>query len=230
MQLTVPDAARMLDVPEKTIYRWIESRGMPAQKVSDQYRFSKAELLEWATAHKIKVAADLFQEAEGEGAALPSLSAALAVGGVFHQVPGKAKQEVLRATIERLTLPPEVDREFLLQVMLARETLGSTGIGDGIAIPHVRNPMVLHVPEASISISYLEEPIEFGALDGKPVHTLFSLISPTTRIHLHLLSNLGAALHDEGFRRAVLARASKDVVLAEAQRVERSFRRSGPKG
>ena len=45
-----------------------------------------------------------------------------------------------------LALPEEVDREFLFQALLARETLASTGVGDGIAIPHLRNPIVLHLP------------------------------------------------------------------------------------
>src|SRR5438034_985186 len=62
-----------------------------------------------------------------------------------------------------------------------REALQSTGVGDGIAIPHVRNPIVLHVSRPMITLCFLERPIDFGALDGKPVHVLFSLISPTVR-------------------------------------------------
>ena len=59
-------------------------------------------------------------------------------------------------------------REFLYQILLARESLGSTGIGDGVAIPHVRNPVVLHVSEPVVTLSFLETPIDFHALDGKP--------------------------------------------------------------
>ena len=70
---------------------------------------------------------------------------------------------------------------------MARESLGSTGIGDGIAIPHVRNPIVMHIPRPTITLCFLEHPIDFGALDGQPVHTLFTIVSPTVRAHLHLL-------------------------------------------
>jgi PTS system nitrogen regulatory IIA component len=113
-----------------------------------------------------------------------------------------------------------VDRELLFDVLLAREALQSTGVGDGIAIPHVRNPVVLHVPKAMVSLCLLATPIEFGAMDGKPVHALFSLISPTVRTHLHLLSRLAFTLRDAGFKAAVTRRASTDEILKEAHRVE----------
>ena len=74
--------------------------------------------------------------------------------------------------------------------ILAREALGSTGIGDGIAIPRVRNPIVLHLSRPIVTLCFLERPVDFGALDGQPVTTLFTLISPTVRAHLHLLSRL----------------------------------------
>ena len=49
MQLTVRDVARLLNVSEKTIYRWIKEASIPAYRVNEQYRFNRAELLEWAT-------------------------------------------------------------------------------------------------------------------------------------------------------------------------------------
>jgi PTS system nitrogen regulatory IIA component len=103
---------------------------------------------------------------------------------------------------------------------LARENLQSTGIGEGVAIPHVRNPIVLHVPRPIVTLCFLDQPIDFGALDGKPVHALFSLICPTVRAHLALLSRLAFALHDERFKRVIAERGPADEVLAEARRVE----------
>ena len=59
MQLTVRDATRLLTVSEKTIYRWINQGSLPAYRVNEQYRFNRAELLEWATAHKINVSVEI---------------------------------------------------------------------------------------------------------------------------------------------------------------------------
>ena len=107
----------------------------------------------------------------------------------------------------------DVDREFLYQVLLAREALGSTGVGDGIAIPHVRNPIVLHLSRPTVTLCFLERPVDFGALDGQPVSTLFTLISPTVRAHLHLLSRLAFTLRDARFHAAVRTQASREEIL-----------------
>jgi PTS system nitrogen regulatory IIA component len=99
-----------------------------------------------------------------------------------------------------------VDRAFLLEVLLARESLGSTGIGDGIAIPHIRNPLVLGVDGPRICLCFAKKPVDFDAIDKKPVNALFILISPTVREHLRLLARLSFALNDPGFRAAVSKR------------------------
>ena len=220
MQLTVQDVAGLLKVSEKTVYRWINDRSLPGYRVSGQYRFNRAELLEWATSRRIHVSPEIFQEPESTSTPLPGLLDALQAGGIFYRLAGTDKESVLRSVAEHMRLPEEVDREFLFRVLLAREALASTGVGDGIAIPHVRNPIVLHVNRPMISLGFLEKPVEFGAMDGKPVHALFSVISPTVRAHLHLLSRLAFAIHDTGFRDTVARQASRDEILNEARRVE----------
>lgn len=72
--------------------------------------------------------------------------------------------------------------------------LGSTGIGDGIAIPHPRSPLIFNLPHASLTLSFLEKPIDFGALDGKPVFAAFTILSQTVRGHIHLISRLAHVL------------------------------------
>jgi PTS system nitrogen regulatory IIA component len=227
VQLGVRDVSKLLNVSEKTIYRWISQGVLPAYRVNEQYRFNRAELLEWATSQRINVAAELFDESENRSVPTPGLAEALRAGGIFHGVPGTDKPSALRAMVERLRVPDEVDREFLLHVLLARENLQSTGIGEGVAIPHVRNPIVQAVPAPMITLCFLRQPIDFDALDGKPVHALFSLISPTVRTHLQLLARLSFALHDERFKQVVARQAPPDEVFAEAQRVERAQEQQG---
>lgn len=220
MQLTVRDVAALLKVSEKTVYRWVNQGILPAYRVNEQYRFNRSELLEWATARKISVSASLFDEPESDAESLPGLADALQAGGVFYRVEGTDKESVLRAVVEHMRLPEEVDRTFLLQVLVAREKLQSTGIGDGIAIPHARNPIVLHVSRPMITLCFLERPVEFGAIDGKPVGVLFSLISPTVRAHLRLLSRLSFALNDPEFKSAIARQALRDEILTAARRVD----------
>jgi len=214
MQLSVKDVARLLSVSEKTVYRWIKQASIPAYRISDQYRFNRAELLEWATSRRIQVSPEIFREADPSRVTLPSLTEALKAGGIVYRVGGRDAASVLRSIVDILNLPEEVDRDFLYDVLLARERLGSTGIGDGIAIPHVRNPVVLHVSRPTVTLCFLERPIDFGAIDGQPVRILFALISPTVRAHLHLLSRLSFVLRDGGFRGALGRDASREELLA----------------
>ncbi len=228
MQLTVRDVAGLLNVSEKTVYRWIEERSLPGYRLSGQYRFNRAELLEWATANKVNVSPSIFEEPETQFFRLPDLVEAVQAGGVFYRLSGTDKESALRSVVETLRLPEEVDRHFLLQVLLAREQLESTGIGEGIAIPHVRNPIVLHVAKPTITLCFLEKPVEFAAIDGKPVHALFTVISPTVKAHLHLLSRLAFALRDPDFKSQVANQASREDIFAALRRASEGTKRTSP--
>lgn len=220
MTLTVRDIARLLSVSEKTIYRWINQGVLPAYQVHEQYRFNRAEILEWATSRKIPVSPEIFSEPETSGLPMPSLFDALQNGGVNYRVVGDDKWAVLKNIVQLLQLPEEVDRDFLYRVLAAREELSSTGIGDGIAIPHVRNPVVLHISKPMVTLFFLEHPVDFGAIDGQPVYALFMLISPTVRAHLHLISRLAFTLRDPVFRSIIQRQGLRQEILDAARNVE----------
>jgi nitrogen PTS system EIIA component len=229
MQIDVKEAARLLGVSEKTIYRWIKRGDLPTYRINDLYRFNRAELLEWATARRLGVSPDIFADGGTAADPLPGLEDAIKAGGIHYRVAGAMKNDVLAAVVELMRLPEEVDRKFLLTVILARESLGSTGFGGGIAVPHVRNPIVLHIPRPMITLCFLETPIEFGAIDGKPVDTLFTMVSPTVRAHLHLLSRLTYGLRLPEFKAAVSEQAARDALLSAARSVDQAARPAGEK-
>jgi PTS system nitrogen regulatory IIA component len=223
MKLTVRDAAKLLQTSEAAVHRWIREKSIPFRRVNESHRFHRAELLEWATSRGIRVSSREFQAKDAEnGAPMTRLADALEVGGVHYGVPGTDRASVLHAVVERMPIEPP-DRGLLCDFLLAREAMGSTGVGDGIAIPHVRNPIVLNVDRASVTLCFLKAPVDFDAIDGKPVDTIFSVVSSTIRGHLYLLSRIAAALLDARFKRAILKRATKDEILAEARRVEGSL-------
>jgi PTS system nitrogen regulatory IIA component len=157
------------------------------------------------------------------------LSELLRAGGIFYDIAATDSRAVLREFVSRLPLPPEQDRATLLLVLEAREAMGSTGIGDGIAIPHVRNPIVLHVDQPFVTLALLRHPIEFGAMDGLPVHALFLVVSPTVPVHLRILAQLGFLLRDDVLRGMLRARNPVEVIIdrittLEATRSTGSFR------
>jgi PTS system nitrogen regulatory IIA component len=219
VKLTVRQAARLLSVSESQVYRWVDSGEVPCSMMNHQPLFSRAELLEWATARRLPVSPKMFEDGE-DGPEPIRLADALERGGVHRGVRGADRPAVLRAIVERLAIDGTEERDLLLDVLLAREALGSTAIGDGIAIPHVRSPLVFAGMSGAVAICYLETPLDFDAPDGRPVHTLFTLVSPTIRGHLQLLSRLSLALLDPAFKAAVLGRLERDEIVAEARRVE----------
>jgi PTS system nitrogen regulatory IIA component len=220
MQLSVRDLTKLLNVAEGTVSRWIKQRGLPAQRVGGQYRVNRAELLEWAMANQVRVSLELFDHLEADAETVPFLVDALEIGGIHYGLRDSDKEQALRALVQVLPLPESVDRELLLRLFLAREASASTAIGDGIAIPHVRNPIVLQVSRPAVTLAFLSQPVDFGALDGKPVHVLFSIISPTTRSHLQLLSRLSFVLHDGKLREIVARQSPREEILQEVRRVE----------
>ena len=74
MRLGVREAAGLLDVSEKTIYRWIGQQKLPFYRISEQYRFNRAELLEWATANRIPISAKMLVEPDAPSAIPASLA------------------------------------------------------------------------------------------------------------------------------------------------------------
>ncbi|MBI2931206.1 MAG: PTS sugar transporter subunit IIA [Planctomycetes bacterium] len=222
MQLSLRDAAQILHVSEDTIYQWIREEGLPAIRVHDQVQFNRIELLEWIASHKglrgVAMSPEILQPAPGTSAAL--LSAALEAGGIHHGIGGTDRASVLKALAARLRLPDDADRELLIDLMLAREKLGSTSIGDGIAIPHVRSPLIMNISQGALALCFLERPIDFAAPDGKPVDTLFMLMTPTVRAHLHLVSRLMYALNDAEFKSVLRRRGAAEEIFREARRVE----------
>jgi PTS system nitrogen regulatory IIA component len=135
---------------------------------------------------------------------------------------------VLAAIVARLPLPPEVERDYLLTVLEAREAMGSTGIGDGIAIPHVRNPILLHVKRPFVSLFLLKHPVDFGAIDGKPVHALFVVVAPSVPVHLRVLAQLGHVLRDPALRALLAECAPADRILGKIREIERASHEASP--
>ena len=110
-----------------------------------------------------------------------------------------------------------VDSEAMLHVLLEREKLGSTGIGDGIAIPHGKLP---GLEEMVVSFGRSREGIAFEAMDGKPVHLFFLLMAPENSAgqHLKALAKISRMLKDANFRQNLLeAKMHEDLfrIIAE---------------
>lgn len=109
---------------------------------------------------------------------------------------------------------PELDAGAVFDALLARERLGSTAVGDGVAVPHCRTD---GATEPVAALLRLHEPVDFDAPDDAPVDLMFVLVVPAeeNELHLKLLAGAARVLSDGGCRRA-LRSADTDTGLFEA--------------
>lgn len=100
---------------------------------------------------------------------------------------GESKDEILEALIGLLTLDDK-SRSALLKMLRRRETLGSTGIGHGIAIPHCRS---LAVDRLRVAFGRKPRGVDFRAVDGQPVYNFFLIVAPPLEVSNQYLPVLG---------------------------------------
>lgn len=122
---------------------------------------------------------------------------------VFTQCRLGSKKAILAKACEILALSsPELDEDVLAERFFSRERLGSTGVGFGVAIPHIRDQSVT---EARACFLQLSEPVEYEAPDELPVDLIFALMVPEeeTQEHLQLLSEVVKRFRDSEFRERI---------------------------
>lgn len=221
MLLTLREVAALLDVPEKTVERWVSKEGMPAYRVQDEHRFHRTEVLEWAVAKRIPISSRLFGEV-GEAA---DLEQALTAGGVYFSVEAKDAPGAIREAVRRLPLPKGFDLAGILPILVARPDRSFSLVGEGVAIPSARSPIILPVSAPAVTLCFLATPLGLGKGKEAKMRALFVIAAPTVRTHLLLVSRLAGALHDPVFRSMVAGAAPAPRILEEARRMERSLRR-----
>ena len=144
-------------------------------------------------------------------------------GGVYYNVPGNSVQEVLNSLMGLVPLPETVTAQNLLRAVMEREALMPTGIGDGIAIPHPRNPVTDKNGEQFAALAFLKEGIDWKALDSKPVDTLLLLVSASAKLHLRTLSVISYFCGCDDFNRLLKERASRDALIRFIKDTEKQW-------
>ncbi len=130
---------------------------------------------------------------------------------VIPALHGTNKEQVLRELATHLAAEhPEVNADRLVDVLWERERLGSTAIGDGIAIPHGKLPGLKTV---LATFGRHLQGVDFESLDGNPTKIFFLLVAPDDSVGLHLkaLARVSRLLKDPSFRAQLLAAAPDDL-------------------
>ena len=135
------------------------------------------------------------------------------------ELAGRHRDEVLAelvAAIPELAGRP-TDQQTLVRALQEREQLHSTGVGDGVALPHARNALVGLVTQPVVVFGRHDRGVAFGAIDGQPTQLFFLIIAPTVTQHLAVLARINRLVHDFKLRQALL-RADRPEQVVEAVR------------
>ncbi len=132
---------------------------------------------------------------------------------ILPDLTGTAKQHVMEEMVKHLAvIQPDINAGDLLKALLEREKLGSTGIGNGIAIPHGK---LAGITDIILVFARSIAGVPFEAIDGKPIHLFFLLVAPanSTGGHLKALARLSRLLKNDEFRRALLTAPTAHDIL-----------------
>ncbi|MBU0994748.1 MAG: PTS sugar transporter subunit IIA [Proteobacteria bacterium] len=227
MKLELKEVAKSLDLPQGTVERWIRQGRIPIQKRNDLCMFNKAVLKKWAKMHNLSCnLSETPDQTEPDDDQVPdddndNLLSSMKRGGLLVDVPGNDAEFVFRYVVGRIPELSTENKDALIERLLQREELVSTGIGKGVAVPHPRSPMPEAISESLVITCVLAHPIDFKSIDDQPVSVLFFLLSPSISCHLNLLSRLSFCLRDNAFVSTLKALRDKHVLFEKIELIEK---------
>ncbi|MDP6849432.1 MAG: PTS sugar transporter subunit IIA [Planctomycetota bacterium] len=221
MTLDLRQAAAKLGVSPDTLQRWARQGQLGMRRPGGELRFQEEELESWARKKglSLRSQSDSTRTSVEENCDQP-LIAAISAGGLMRGVEGETPAGVLKNLVEGAPLAKSVDRSLLLERLLEREKMTSTGMGHGIALPHPRTPSQDFAMVPTVVIGLLQQPVDWMALDGERVHTALLLLSPNPKSHLQLLSRVAFILRDSSFCKALAAKEENHSLLVRLAELE----------
>lgn len=149
-----------------------------------------------------------------------TLTEILSSSSVLVDLEGETKEEIIEELVDSLTVGEVItDRDKVLQAVLEREKIMSTGIGDGIAIPHGKSDAVVQLAAA---LGTQKRGVDFESLDGEPAYVFFLLVSPAnvSGPHIKALARISRLLKNDEFKRKLIGAPSAEEIMAIIQAEE----------
>ncbi len=139
--------------------------------------------------------------------------------GIILRLTPRPKIEIIKEMVSRIPDITEKKSKKIIEKIMKREQLESTGIGNGIAIPHARTE---EVDELTVLFAHSKEGVNFKALDGKPVYLIFLILSRERdkNLYIKVLARLSRLLKQQRFREALMAVKNEDEVIKIIQDYE----------
>ncbi len=226
-KLVLSEIADRLNLNTETFDRWIKQGKIPVKRKGNFGIFNEAELNKWAALQRISFRTTEKEREEEKTFSSCMLLTAVQSGGLLEGIQGERKEDVIQDAVNHIEgISDNLKSEIYIQIM-KREKLASTGTGKGIAIPHPRSPLKNGFSNPMIVTCFLDKPIDFDSIDGKPVFVLFIILTPSIETHLNLLSKLSFCLREESFIKFLEKHPDFETFLAEIETMEHNIEERG---
>lgn len=141
-------------------------------------------------------------------------------GEVVHNIEGTNLETVYHNACLQFNLPEGLSAETLEKELLDREKVLSTAVGNGVAIPHPRRPLLKENQPCRLLVAFINHPLDMQAPDYRNVSVLFILLSNSSVIHVKALSSLAKMLKNDQFRRCIRMKPNKNQLIEIAKQLE----------
>ncbi len=141
---------------------------------------------------------------------------------ILTDLQARDKKGALEELVAPVAQQAGVSPEEMVRVLMDRERLGSTGIGEGIGIPHGK---MKNLESLYLGVGLSRKGIDFESIDGKPAHIFFLLVTPenSTGLHLKVLARISRILKNEPFREKLLEAADRDEIYEAIRKEDEEF-------
>lgn len=213
MDLKLEEVASLLHVSTSTVERWVQEYHLPSYRLQGQLLFSRSEIEGWILQQSIKNDDLLFTKEESQegGWQTFSLYRALYRGDVVF-IESHSKQSAIEQVISTVAKDLGIDQSSMVELLIDRENLMTTALGQEVAIPHTRECLI-RGPHDVVVVAIPTQPIEWDALDNKGVKVLFFLFACDDKRHLNLLAKIAHLTSNKALIEKIKAGVDKSTLL-----------------
>ncbi|NQT58465.1 MAG: PTS sugar transporter subunit IIA [Bacteroidetes bacterium] len=221
--MTLTEVANYLKLSEKTILKMIKNQEIPCAKIANQWRFLRPLIEDWLLA-KMNVIPqnDLSRLIEEQYDHVP-VSRFTSVPLITALPENTDKQEAL-LLLTTIASDHKIisDKDTVYQKLIEREQMISTGIGNGIAIPHMRSPSSLVINGPKIVIGLSKKGISYDSSDNQPVHLIFLILTDSEVVHLRIMAKLAQMIRKKNMASNLLKADTPQKIFQQIALFERN--------
>ncbi|MCH9622076.1 MAG: hypothetical protein S4CHLAM20_15110 [Chlamydiia bacterium] len=224
MDLKFEDVTNLLHISATTLQKWMENKNVPYYTISGKPRFNRTELEEWIMESVVQERELPLGECDDGSSTWNKycLYRAVHKGCVIADVTAKTKNNIIQEVMQKASRELKINPDIVSDMLIERENLMSTALGGGIAVPHTRDFLLHDFTDAAV-IVYLNESVDWGAMDGSLTDTLIFLFACDDKRHLNLLAKVAHFATSEDTRLILKDKPGKEELLDQILSFERNL-------